>query len=150
MASGFESKYVYCQIFLQNWKQRWFTLNRYELKYFKDKMVSVCSARGHCEKCAFQNFCGFFFFKIHFSLYWSGWHAGHLTARLFPSVVQLLVNALVFIYQNQCIYHFIFFYSTCLIHPMTPNVMTDASKELRMNIAAKLKVPSEKMFPCCH
>ena len=26
--------------FWQNWKQRWFTLNRYELKYFKDKTVS--------------------------------------------------------------------------------------------------------------
>ncbi|CAB1451861.1 unnamed protein product [Pleuronectes platessa] len=24
--------------FVKNWKQRWFTLNRYDLKYFKDKM----------------------------------------------------------------------------------------------------------------
>ncbi|XP_028994870.1 dual adapter for phosphotyrosine and 3-phosphotyrosine and 3-phosphoinositide [Betta splendens] len=24
--------------FVKNWKQRWFTLNRYELKYFRDKM----------------------------------------------------------------------------------------------------------------
>jgi len=27
----------------KNWKQRWFTLNRYELKYFKDKMVGSCT-----------------------------------------------------------------------------------------------------------
>lgn len=27
-------------LFDQNWKQRWFTLNRYQLKYFKDNMVS--------------------------------------------------------------------------------------------------------------
>ncbi|XP_042083195.1 dual adapter for phosphotyrosine and 3-phosphotyrosine and 3-phosphoinositide, partial [Haplochromis burtoni] len=29
---------------VKNWKQRWFTLNRYELKYFKDKMVSLLSS----------------------------------------------------------------------------------------------------------
>uniref|UniRef100_A0A671SL98 Dual adapter for phosphotyrosine and 3-phosphotyrosine and 3-phosphoinositide-like n=1 Tax=Sinocyclocheilus anshuiensis TaxID=1608454 RepID=A0A671SL98_9TELE len=27
---------------IKNWKQRWFTLNRYELKYFKEKMVGLC------------------------------------------------------------------------------------------------------------
>ncbi|XP_068573874.1 dual adapter for phosphotyrosine and 3-phosphotyrosine and 3-phosphoinositide isoform X2 [Cebidichthys violaceus] len=31
---------------VKSWRQRWFTLNRYDLKYFKDKMVRLSSAQG--------------------------------------------------------------------------------------------------------
>lgn len=58
--------------FLQNWKQRWFTLNRYELKYFKDKAVSLTWPRA-------QNALLHFHLALRIRVWdWSIWIRFHL------------------------------------------------------------------------
>lgn len=58
--------------FLQNWKQRWFTLNRYELKYFKDKAVSPTWPRA-------QNALLHFHLALRIRVWdWSIWIRFHL------------------------------------------------------------------------